>query len=210
MAENRVKDFINTVDLVKEQMVQKQEISTIAVAVKLEGLDQVNKELDKMLIKVEKANSLADELASKIKDLCSKTILSDEWRELIVEDAKTKEKLVIINSDGVEITSSDLNVRLVPKVRSNPDELKDLKNKAKELLNTVDSEKEISAIAVAVKLEGLDQVNEELDKMLNKLEKANSLADELASKLKNELDIDCSKVANLVSETIRGKASIAR
>lgn len=115
MAENRVKDFINTVDLVKEQMVQKQEISTIAVAVKLEGLDQVNEELDKMLIKVEKANSLADELASKIKDLCSKTILSDEWRELIVEDAKTKEKLVIINSDGVEITSSHLSVRLVPK-----------------------------------------------------------------------------------------------
>lgn len=39
MAENRVKDFINTVDLVKEQMIQKKEISTIAVAVKLEGLD---------------------------------------------------------------------------------------------------------------------------------------------------------------------------
>ena len=72
MAENRVKDFINTVDLVKEQMVQKQEISTIAVAVKLEGLDQVNEELDKMLIKLEKANSLADELALTIKDLCSK------------------------------------------------------------------------------------------------------------------------------------------
>lgn len=72
MAENRVKDFINTVDLVKEQMVQKKEISTIAVAVKLEGLDQVNEELDKMLIKLEKANSLADELASTIKDLCSK------------------------------------------------------------------------------------------------------------------------------------------
>lgn len=88
--------------------------------------------------------------------------------------------------------------------------VKDLKNKAKELLNTVDSEKELSTIAVAVKLEGLDQVNEELDKILNKLEKANSLADELASKLKNELDIDCSKVANLVSETIRGKASITR
>ena len=45
----------------------------------------------------------------------SKTILSNEWKELIVEDEKTKEKLVIINSDGVEITSSDLNVRLVPK-----------------------------------------------------------------------------------------------
>lgn len=72
MAENRVKDFINTVDLVKEQMVQKQEISTIAVAVKLEGLDQVNEELDKILNKLEKANSLADELALTIKDLCSK------------------------------------------------------------------------------------------------------------------------------------------
>lgn len=72
MAENRVKDFINTVDLVKEQMIQKKEISTIAVAVKLEGLDQVNEELDKMLIKLEKANSLADELALTIKDLCSK------------------------------------------------------------------------------------------------------------------------------------------
>lgn len=45
----------------------------------------------------------------------SKMILSNEWKELIVEDAKTKEKLVIINSDGVEITSSHLSVRLVPK-----------------------------------------------------------------------------------------------
>lgn len=70
--------------------------------------------------------------------------------------------------------------------------------------------KELSAISVAVELTNMDQVNKELDKILNKLEKANSLADELASKLKNELDIDCSKVANLVSETIRGKASIAR
>lgn len=67
MAENRVKDFINTVDLVKEQMIQNKEISTISVAVELEGLDQVNDELDKMLIKLEKANSLADELASKVK-----------------------------------------------------------------------------------------------------------------------------------------------
>jgi len=72
MVENRVKDFINTVDLVKEQMVQKEELSTISVAVKLEGMDQVNEELDKMLIKLEKANSLADELALTIKDLCSK------------------------------------------------------------------------------------------------------------------------------------------
>lgn len=115
MDEYRVKGLIDALDLVNEQMVQKQELSTIAVAVKLEGLDQVNEELDRMLIKLEKANSLADELTSKIKDLCSKTILSDDWKELIVEDAKTKEKLVIINSDGVEITSSDLNVRLVPK-----------------------------------------------------------------------------------------------
>ena len=45
----------------------------------------------------------------------SKMILSNEWRELIVENEKTKEKLVIINSDGVEITSSHLSVRLVPK-----------------------------------------------------------------------------------------------
>lgn len=72
MAENRVKDFINTVDLVNEQMVQKKEISTLSVAVKLEGMDQVNEELDKMLNKLEKANSLADELALTIKDLCSK------------------------------------------------------------------------------------------------------------------------------------------
>lgn len=53
-------------------MEENKEISTISVAVKLEGLDQVNDELDKMLNKLEKANSLADELASKIKDLCSK------------------------------------------------------------------------------------------------------------------------------------------
>lgn len=72
MDENKVKDIINALDLVNEQMVQKKEISTIAVAVKLEGLDQVNEELDKMLNKLEKANSLADELTSKIKDLCSK------------------------------------------------------------------------------------------------------------------------------------------
>lgn len=92
MAENRVKDFINTVDLVQEQMVQKEELSTISVAVELEGLDQVNEELDKMLNKLEKANSLSDELASKIKDLCSKKILSNDWKELIVEDEKTKEE----------------------------------------------------------------------------------------------------------------------
>lgn len=90
-------------------------------------------------------------------------------------------------------------------------------NRVKDFINTVDlveeqmvQKEELSTISVAVKLEGLDQANEELDKMLIKLEKANSLADELASKLKNELDIDCSKVANLVSETIHGKSSEAR
>lgn len=38
----------------------------------------------------------------------------------VLEDEKTKEKLVIINSDGVEITSPHLNVRLVPKAEINP------------------------------------------------------------------------------------------
>lgn len=80
-------------------------------------------------------------------------------------------------------------------------EVKDLKNKAKELLNTVDPEKELSTIAVAVKLEGLDQVNEELDKMLIKLEKANSLADELTSKLKT-YGLNDNEIARAVSETI--------
>lgn len=67
------------------------------------------------------------------KDESSK-ILSDDWKELIIEDAKTKEKLVIINSDGVEITSSRLSVRLVPKARSNPDELKVLAKPLQEFL----------------------------------------------------------------------------
>lgn len=66
----------------------------------------------------------------------SAKILSDEWKELIVEDAKTKEKLVIINSDGVEITSSDLNVRLVPKVEINPDDLKALAKPLQEYLTS--------------------------------------------------------------------------
>lgn len=72
MEENKVKSLVDALDLVNQQMVQKQEISTITVAVKLEGMDQVNDELDKILNKLEKANSLADELALTIKDLCSK------------------------------------------------------------------------------------------------------------------------------------------
>lgn len=63
-------------------------------------------------------------------------ILSNDWKELIVEDEKTKEKLVIINSDGVEITSSDLNVRLVLKVEINPDELKVLAKPLQEYLTS--------------------------------------------------------------------------
>lgn len=89
-------------------------------------------------------------------------------------------------------------------------------NKVKDLINALDlvneqmvQKKEISTIAVAVKLEGLDQINEELDKVLNKLEKANSLADELTSKLKT-YGIDGNEIARTVSETIRGKASITR
>lgn len=66
----------------------------------------------------------------------SKTILSNDWKELIIEDAKTKEKLVIINSDGVEITSSHLSVRLVPKARINPDELKVLAKPLQEYLTS--------------------------------------------------------------------------
>lgn len=56
----------------RNYMDDNKEIGTLSVAVKLEGLDQINEELDKVLNKLEKANSLADELASKIKDLCSK------------------------------------------------------------------------------------------------------------------------------------------
>lgn len=84
-------------------------------------------------------------------------------------------------------------------------EVKDLKNKAKEILNTADSEKELSTIAVAVKLEGLDQVNEELDRMLIKLEKASSLADELTLEIKDLLKtygLDGNEIARAVSETI--------
>ena len=69
------------------------------------------------------------------KDESSK-ILSNDWKEFIVEDEKTKEKLVIINSDGVEITSPHLNVRLVPKARSNPDELKVLAKPLQEYLTS--------------------------------------------------------------------------
>lgn len=75
--------------------------------------------------------------------------------------------------------------------------------------NYMDENKEISTLSVAVKLEGLDQVNEELDKMLIKLEKANSLADKLTSKLKT-YELDGNEIAMDVSETIRGKASVTQ
>lgn len=69
--------------------------------------------------------------------------------------------------------------------------------------------KELSAISVAVELTNMDQVNKELDKMLIKLEKANSLADESASKLKT-YGIDGNEIARTVSETIHGKALITQ
>ena len=109
MAENRVKDFINTVDLVKEQMIQNKEISTISVAVELEGLDQVNDELDKMLIKLEKANSLADELASKVK------VDPDELKALAkpLQDYLTSHFnpmcSVVVDVDRVTVVSKELS-----------------------------------------------------------------------------------------------------
>ena len=67
----------------------------------------------------------------------------------------------------------------------------------------MDENKEISTLSVAVKLEGMDQVNEELDKMLIKLEKANSLADELVSKLKADPD-DLKALAKPLQEYLTG------
>ena len=64
MDENEVKDLVNST---REHLVQSKELDTISVAVELTGMDQVNDEIDKMLIKLEKAKSMADELTSKLK-----------------------------------------------------------------------------------------------------------------------------------------------
>lgn len=109
MDEDKVKDLINTLDLVEEQMVQKQELSTIAVAVKLEGLDQVNEELDKMLIKLEKANSLADELTSKVKvDPDELKVLAKPLQEYLTSHFNPMCS-VVVDVDRVTVVSRELS-----------------------------------------------------------------------------------------------------
>ena len=109
MAENRVKDFTNTLDLVQEQMVQKEELSTISVAVELEGLDQVNEELDKMLIKLEKANSSANELASKVKaDSDELKVLAKPLQEYLTSNFNPMCS-VVVDVDRVTVVSKELS-----------------------------------------------------------------------------------------------------
>ena len=109
MEENKVKSLIDTLDLVNEQMVQKQEISTIAVAVKLEGLNQVNEELDKMLNKLEKANSRADELASKVKvDPDDLKALAKPLQEYLTSHFNPMCS-VVVDVDRVTVVSKELS-----------------------------------------------------------------------------------------------------
>lgn len=109
MDENKVKDLVNTLDLVNEQMIQKKEISTIAVAVKLEGLDQVNEELDKMLNKLGKANSLADELASKLKaDPDELEVLAKPLQEYLTSHFNPMCS-VVVDVDRVTVVSKELS-----------------------------------------------------------------------------------------------------
>lgn len=109
MDEDKVKDTINTLDLVNEQMVQKKEISTIAVCVKLENLDQVNEELDKMLNKLEKANSKADELASKVKaDPDDLKALAKPLQEYLTSHFNPMCS-VVVDVDRVTVVSKELS-----------------------------------------------------------------------------------------------------
>lgn len=109
MDEDKVKDLINSLDLVQEQMVQKKELSTIAVAVKLEGLDQVNEELDRMLIKLEKANSKADELASKVKvDPDDLKALAKPLQEYLTSHFNPMCS-VVVDVDRVTVVSKELS-----------------------------------------------------------------------------------------------------
>lgn len=109
MEENKVKNLINTSDLVKEQMIQKKEISTIAVAVKLEGMDQVNDELDKILNKLEKANSLADELASKVRmDPDELKVLAKPLQEYLTNHFNPMCS-VVVDVDRVTVVSKELS-----------------------------------------------------------------------------------------------------
>lgn len=85
------------------------EISTIAVAVKLEGLDQVNEELDKMLIKLEKANSLADELALKVKtDPDDLKALAKPLQEYLTSHFNPMCS-VVVDVDRVTVVSKELS-----------------------------------------------------------------------------------------------------
>lgn len=109
MNEDKLKGLLDTADLVREQMVQKQELNTIAVAVKLEGLDQVNEELDKMLIKLEKANSRADELASKLKaDPDDLKALAKPLQEYLTSHFNPMCS-VIVDVDRVTVVSKELS-----------------------------------------------------------------------------------------------------
>ena len=102
MNESDIKDLINTVDPEKE-------LSTISVAVKLEGLDQVNEELDKMLIKLEKANSLADELASKVKaDPDELKVLAKPLQEYLTSNFNPMCS-VVVDVDRVTVVSKELS-----------------------------------------------------------------------------------------------------
>ncbi len=60
-------------------------------------------------------NHLEVDVEKRIFKMDQSNILSNDWKELIIEDSETKQKLVIINNEGVEITSSKINVRLIPK-----------------------------------------------------------------------------------------------
>lgn len=60
-------------------------------------------------------NHLEVDVEKGIFKMDQSNILSNDWKELIIEDSETKQKLVIINNEGVEITSSKINVRLIPK-----------------------------------------------------------------------------------------------
>lgn len=85
------------------------ELSTISVAVELEGMDQVNEELDKMIIKLEKANSLADELASKVKaDLDELKVLAKPLQEYLTSRFNPMCS-VIVDVDRVTVVSRELS-----------------------------------------------------------------------------------------------------
>lgn len=90
-------------------MDENKEISTIYVAVELEGLDQANEELDKMLIKLEKANSLADELTSKVKtDPDELKVLAKPLQEYLTSRFNPMCS-VVVDVDRVTIVSRELS-----------------------------------------------------------------------------------------------------